>query len=78
MFFSTNTLLTIDYLKNKGFNISGIVFVGDENLPSETLICSKTGLSMLARIPLTIKLDARFIQSQAKKISIEKLVFTEN
>ena len=73
-----HTLLTIDYLKNKGFNISGIVFVGDENLPSETLICSKTGLSMLARIPLTIKLDARFIQSQAKKISIEKLVFTEN
>ena len=73
-----HTLLTIDYLKNKGFNISGIVFVGDENLPSETLICSKTGLSMLARIPLTIKLNARFIQSQAKKISIEKLVFTEN
>jgi dethiobiotin synthetase len=73
-----HTLLTLDFLKNKGFKILGIVFVGDENLPSETFICSTTGLEMLARIPLTDKVDTSFIQSQAKRISIEKFVFTEN
>ena len=73
-----HTLLTIDYLKNKGFNILGIVFVGDENVPSETFICSTTGIEILARIPLTEKVDASFIQSQAKLISVEKFLFTEN
>jgi hypothetical protein len=56
----------------------GIVFVGDENVPSETFICSTTGLEILARIPLTDRVDTSFIQSQAKLISTEKFVFTEN
>ena len=73
-----HTLLTVNYLKNKGFKILGIVFVGDENVPSETFICSTTGLEMLARIPLADRVDASFIQSQAKLISTEKFVFTEN
>ena len=73
-----HTLLTVNYLKNKGFKILGIVFVGDENVPSETFICSTTGLEILARIPLTDRVDASFIQSQAKLISTEKFVFTEN
>lgn len=73
-----HTLLTVNYLKTNGFKILGIVFVGDENVPSETFICSITGLELLARIPLTNRVDARFIQSQAKLISTEKFVFTEN
>lgn len=73
-----HTLLTVNYLKNKGFKILGIVFVGHENVPSETFICSTSGLELLARIPLTNRVDTRFIQSQAKLISTEKFVFTEN
>jgi len=45
-----HTLLTIEVLKNRGINIAGIIFNGNENLPSESIILNKTQLKCIGRI----------------------------
>lgn len=45
-----HTLLTIDVLKNKGFNIAGIIFNGDENESTEKVILEMTGIKFIGRI----------------------------
>jgi len=45
-----HTLLTIEALNHKGIAIAGIIFNGDENAASESIILKKTGLTMIGRI----------------------------
>lgn len=45
-----HTLLTVEALKNRGAALAGIIFNGDENLSSESIILKKTGLRMIGRI----------------------------
>ena len=45
-----HTLLTIEALKSKNIFIAGIIFSGDENPATESIILSKTGISFLGRI----------------------------
>lgn len=45
-----HTLLTIEALQHRGVTIAGIIFNGDENTSSESIILKKTGLTMLGRI----------------------------
>lgn len=45
-----HTLLTIEALQNRKLNIAGIIFSGDENKASETIILNKTKLKMIGRI----------------------------
>jgi dethiobiotin synthetase len=45
-----HTLLTIEALQHRGFNIAGIVFNGNEMPSSEEIILKKTGLAVLGRI----------------------------
>ncbi len=45
-----HTLLTIDVLKYKGFNIAGIIFNGDENESTEKVILEMTGVKFIGRI----------------------------
>ena len=45
-----HTLLTIEALKNRKLNVAGIVFNGDENTASESIILKKTGLKIIGRI----------------------------
>ncbi len=45
-----HTLLTVEALKTRNLNIAGIVFSGNENPDSESVILSKTGLPVLGRI----------------------------
>jgi len=45
-----HTLLTIEALQNRKINIAGIVFSGDENASTESIILSKTGIPFLGRI----------------------------
>ena len=44
-----HTLLTIEGLKNRGINIAGIIFNGNENLPTETIILNTTQLKCIGR-----------------------------
>ena len=45
-----HTLLTIEALKNRGINIAGIIFNGNENQSTETIILNKTQLKRIGRI----------------------------
>jgi dethiobiotin synthetase len=61
-----HTLLTFEALKNRKINIEGIIFVGDKNEATESFILNYTDLKMIARIPLTNKVNTEFIQNQAR------------
>ena len=65
-----HTLLTADILQNRGIKIEGIIFVGDENTSTESIILSKTKLKLIARIPIAEEITSEFIKDQAKKISL--------
>jgi dethiobiotin synthetase len=45
-----HTLLTIEALKNRKINIAGIIFNGNENRPTETIILNTTQLKCIGRI----------------------------
>lgn len=45
-----HTLLTVEALKNRKITIAGILFSGNENKSTESIILSKTGLNCIGRI----------------------------
>jgi len=45
-----HTLLTIEALKNRNIQIGGIVFSGDENKATESIILNKTRINCIGRI----------------------------
>lgn len=65
-----HTLLSVEAIKQKGLTLVGIVFVGDENQATESIILKKTGLKQIARIPIASELTKEFIQEQANLIQL--------
>lgn len=65
-----HTLLTIEALKSRNIPIEGIVFVGDENLATESIILNNSNIRMIHRVPLVEKITGAFIQEQAHQIVI--------
>ena len=45
-----HTLMTIEILKSRKLNVAGIIFSGDENKSSESIILEKTNVPMIGRI----------------------------
>ena len=45
-----HTLLTIEALQNRKISVAGIIFSGDENKATETIILNKTGIKCIGRI----------------------------
>lgn len=66
-----HTLMTTELLKARGIKVAGIVFVGEENEATESIILKCSGLKMLARIPFTPNLNKRFIKEQANTPAIQ-------
>jgi len=60
-----HTLLTIETLKNKNINIAGIIFSGDENKATESIILKKTEVKCIGRIDNEPYFDANVIQYYA-------------
>ncbi|MCK5872852.1 MAG: dethiobiotin synthase [Methylococcales bacterium] len=65
-----HTLLSIEELHNRGLEIEGIIFVGEENLDTENVILNYSNLRMIARIPEVDKVDKEFILREAKKLKL--------
>lgn len=63
-----HTLMTIEILKSRNVEIEGIIFVGDENQATESIILNNTELKMIARIPMAEELNKAFILSEAEKL----------
>lgn len=60
-----HTLLTIEALQNRKIAVAGIVFSGDENQASESIILSKTGIKCIGRIDQEPYFDTTVIAEYA-------------
>lgn len=65
-----HTLLSIDYLKNHGFKIKGIVFNGKSNASTEEYILKHSGLTCLFKLDELTKIDVSTIREVASTIRL--------
>tara|TARA_R110002072_G_scaffold16048_1_gene63421 strand:- start:4796 stop:5428 length:633 start_codon:yes stop_codon:yes gene_type:complete len=68
-----HSILTAAALHRKGVKIAGLVFVGEENKETESIILKITGTSVIARIPEVSELSKEFILEQASKIKLQSV-----
>jgi dethiobiotin synthetase len=61
-----HTLLTIEALQNRKIKVAGIIFSGDENTSSESIILSRTGVPFLGRIAQEPYFDTNVISEYAE------------
>lgn len=60
-----HTLLTIEAIQNRGFQVAGIIFSGSENKSTESLILNKTGIKCIGRIDEEPYFDQHVIKEYA-------------
>jgi dethiobiotin synthetase len=61
-----HTLLTLEVLKNRGLNVFGIIFNGEKNDSSESVILKMTGVSCLGRIDKEPYFDKNVVKEYAE------------
>jgi dethiobiotin synthetase len=62
-----HTLLTIEALQNRKIAIAGIIFSGDENPATESIILNKTGIRCIGRIEQEPYFDQNVIKEYAER-----------
>lgn len=62
-----HTLLTVEALKTRKIEVAGLIFSGDENQASESVILAKTGIRCIGRIEDEPYFDANVIGYYADK-----------
>lgn len=60
-----HTLLTIEALQNRNIKIAGIIFNGEKNEATESIILSKTGLNFIGRLEIETYIDTNVINEYA-------------
>jgi len=60
-----HTLLTIEALKNRSVEVAGIIFSGNENKATESIILNKTGVQCIGRIEQEPYFDQNVIKEYA-------------
>lgn len=65
-----HTLLSIEALEARSIPIKGIIFNGQPNHDTESIILSKSGLKMIARIPTMKSVNKQSIKALANKIEL--------
>ena len=60
-----HTLLTIEAIQNRGFQVAGIIFSGSENKSTESLILNKTKIKCIGRIDEEPYFDQNVIKEYA-------------
>ena len=68
-----HTLLTVEALKNKRITIAGIIFNGNENPATESIILKTTGIPFLGRIDKEPYIDQNVVRAYADEFR-EKLM----
>ena len=63
-----HTLLTVELLKSRGIEIEGIIFNGEENLATEDIIVSISGVKKLGRIPSAAEVNQEFVLQEAEQL----------
>jgi len=62
-----HTLMTVEVLKNKGLNIFGIIFSGNENKSTEDIIAKMSKVPILGRIEEEPYFDKNVVMEYAEK-----------
>ena len=65
-----HTLMTIKTLKDKNINIKGIIFSGEENKDTESIILKMSGINLLFRINEEKYFDKEIIRKYAQQITL--------
>ena len=65
-----HTLLSIKALTEQNIPIKGIIFSGNENKDTESIILKMSGLKLLFRINEEVKFDKEIIKKYAQKIQL--------
>jgi len=68
-----HTLLTLEALQNRKIKVAGVIFSGDENRSTESIILSKTGIQSIGRIDQEPYFDQNVIAEYANSFR-EKLL----
>jgi dethiobiotin synthetase len=63
-----HTLLSAEALKSRNIPVEGIVFIGDENSATESIILQLTGFKMIGRIPIAEEVNSSFVKEQAQEM----------
>ncbi|AEW87457.1 dethiobiotin synthase [Flavobacterium columnare] len=62
-----HTLLTLELLRNRKIKVAGIIFSGDENTSTESIILNKSGIKSIGRIDNEPYFDENVISYYADK-----------
>ena len=73
-----HTLLTIEALKNRKINVVGIIFSGNENKSSESIILNKTGVKCIGRIEQEPYFDKNVVKEYADLFRVNLLALEES
>lgn len=65
-----HTLLSINVLKNKGLNMLGVLFNGDEVSTTQTIIEKMTGVNVLGRVEELETINAITVNEAAQKLRL--------
>lgn len=63
-----HTLLTIDYLKRNNIPVLGIIFNGESNFESESIIEQKSGYKVLLRLPKLSMINKNIVKYWADEL----------
>ena len=63
-----HTLLTLNALRSRGVDVAGILFNGDRNGETESVILGMSGLPSLGRIPIMEELTLKAVENEARGI----------
>ncbi|HIB89649.1 TPA: dethiobiotin synthase [Candidatus Poribacteria bacterium] len=64
-----HTLLTLEVLENRGIQIAGIIFNGEENPDTESVILESTGVKQLGRIGWEDSIDSEVVSKYAEQFT---------
>lgn len=65
-----HTLLTVDYLKRNGIPVLGMVFNGESNFESESIIEQKSGYKVLLRLPKLSLINKEIVKYWADELML--------
>jgi dethiobiotin synthetase len=63
-----HTLLSAEALNSRNIPVEGIVFIGEENSATESIILQVTGFKMIGRIPIAEEVNSSFVKEQAQEM----------
>ncbi|MFT5581465.1 MAG: dethiobiotin synthetase [Psychromonas sp.] len=61
-----HTLLTLESMRLRGIDLLGVIFVGEENTETESIILSTAETVSLGRIPICPEVNEAFVRDQAE------------